>query len=104
MFQQLWIRFWQFNLFHFLANNSNVFKIRSTKYEIRNKSKMRNPNVQNLLKKHNLWRRCAYSSVLNFVFWSFEFVSDFVLRISNLCYFILLFYDTTFLDRGTIYE
>jgi hypothetical protein len=50
-------------------------KIRNTKYEIRNKYEERNPKVPN-----------NHRRVLNFVFRSFGFVSDFELRIS---YFLL---------------
>jgi len=55
-----------------------MLKIRSTNSEPRNKSEIQNPNDQNRCR-----RRCGIE-VWNFDFWSFEFVSDFDIRISNL--------------------
>ena len=61
-----------------LALDYSSFKIRSTKSEIRNKSKILNSNDRN---KH---RRKSGAVVFDFGFWSFVFVSSFELRISNL--------------------
>jgi len=55
-----------------------MLKIRSTKSETRNKLEIQNPNDQNGCR-----RRCT-SGVWHFDFWSFEFVSDFDIRISDL--------------------
>jgi len=55
-----------------------MLKIQSTKSETRNKSEIQNPNDQNNC-------RCYCSTgVLDFDFWSFVFVSDFDIRISDL--------------------
>jgi len=53
-------------------------KIRSTKSEIRNKLEIPNPNDQNGCRRH-----CS-TGVLDFNFLSFDIVSYFDIRISNL--------------------
>jgi hypothetical protein len=66
-------------------------KIRSTKFEIRNKSqivKHKCLNDQNISKSFNKGFNVPKAFVLNFVFWLFEFVSNFDIRISNLLYVI----------------
>ena len=79
-------------------NDSNRFyscgvkKAKNSKHEIRNTKQFKNPNDP-MTKTIFIWRISSrnflqginYAAVvLNFEFWSFEFVSNFVLSISDL--------------------
>jgi len=77
-------------------------EIRNPKHEIRNKSEIQISNVQNIFRSNTIWilifglkynlRVQAHGLfdhfVLNFMLWSFEFVSDFDIRYSDLSKYI----------------
>ncbi len=77
--QKFCVRFWQLNRVADAAEKASVVKIRISKSEIRNNIEIQMFKIRNIPKRYFFKGKDSWFRTLEF--WSFGFVSDFMLRI-----------------------